>query len=215
LEYREYIELWVHEIKTPIAGAKLICENAGTAQERDFLEELDSIERFVEQALFYSRSGNVEGDYLIKQTDLASLVSGALKTAARRLIANRIRVRTGDLSCVVFTDAKWLDFILRQIIDNSVKYGCKKLEFYGRQNANSVSIFIQDDGAGIPDQDIGRVFDKGFTGENGRRFGRSTGLGLYLCGKLCAKLGLEISVASRPGEGARVEIVFPKSDMYF
>ncbi|MDR1194587.1 MAG: sensor histidine kinase [Peptococcaceae bacterium] len=209
LEYREYIELWVHEIKTPIAGAKLICENS---QNRAVLTELDRIEFFVEQALFYSRSSNVERDYLIKEMALAELVRGALRGGARYLIAHKIKASAEDLDYAVFTDGKWLTFILRQLLDNAVKYGGSEVRFWGRQNAQSVSLFLGDNGIGIPERELSRVFDKGFTGENGRRFGRATGLGLYLCKKLCLKLGLGITLSSRPGEGTVAEIVFPKSD---
>jgi signal transduction histidine kinase len=208
-DYREYIELWVHEIKTPIAAARLVGENARNAAA---LAELAKIEFFVEQALFYARSETAEKDYLIRSVTLAELVSSVLKNNARFLIAHKISVRLDALETVVFTDGKWVAFILRQIIDNSVKYGCRALFFEGRRHENSVSLFVRDDGVGIPAQDIGRVCDKGFTGDNGRRFGRSTGLGLYLCQKLCRKLGLGLAFES-PGPagsmGTTVEIVFP------
>jgi signal transduction histidine kinase len=205
-EYREYVELWVHEIKTPIAVAKLLCENT---QNADMDAELDRIERCVEQALFYARSGNVEDDYMIRRIALADLLSDTLKSRAKYLIERKIRVRMNNLAHTVYTDPKWLSFILWQLIDNAVKYGCKDIEFSGAQNDRGVSLFIRDDGAGISEKDIGRVFDKGFTGENGRRFGHSTGIGLYLCKKLCTKLGLGISLSSAPGEGVVAEIVFP------
>jgi signal transduction histidine kinase len=207
-EYREYIELWVHEIKTPIAAAKLLCENA---HNKEIDGELDRIDRFVEQALFYARSGNAENDYMIRRIDLSELLNGTIRSGAKYLIGRKIRIRTKDLSYTVFTDPKWLSFIMWQLIENSVKYGCGSLEFSGVQNENSVSLFIRDDGVGISEKDIDRVFEKGFTGENGRRFGRSTGLGLYLCKTLCDKLGLGISIASKPGEGVVAELVFPKS----
>jgi signal transduction histidine kinase len=209
-EYREYIELWVHEIKTPIAVAKLLCENA---QDADTEAELDRIERFVEQALFYARSGNVEDDCMIRRVALAELLADTLKNRAKYLIACKIRVRMKNLAHTVFTDPKWLSFILWQLIDNAVKYGCKNIEFSGVRKDRSVSLFIRDDGVGIPEQDVGRVFDKGFTGENGRRFGHSTGLGLYLCKKLCTKLGLGLSLSSAPGKGVVAEIVFPVSEL--
>jgi signal transduction histidine kinase len=211
-EYREYIELWVHEIKTPIAAAKLICENAQDARSAELTAEIDKIERFVEQALFYARSGNVENDFMIRRIALSEILNGALRNGAAYLIAHRIRIRTEALSHTVFTDPKWLSFILWQLIDNSVKYGCRSIEFSGAQNARSVALFLRDDGVGIPEQDLGRVFEKGFTGENGRRFGRSTGLGLYLCKKLCTKLGLDISVSAAPDKGVVVKIVFPAGE---
>ncbi|MDR1203996.1 MAG: sensor histidine kinase [Peptococcaceae bacterium] len=209
LEYREYIEMWVHEIKTPIAGTKLICENT---HNQEILTELDKIEFLAEQVLFYSRSGSVEKDYIIKAVPLSDLVGGALRNNAVYLIANKVKITALELDWTVFTDAKWVVFILRQIMDNSVKYGGTHLEFRGVPHPQSVSLFIRDDGVGIPEKDIPRVFDKGFTGENGRRFGRSTGFGLYLCKKLCTKLGLAVSIASEAGQGAAVEIQFPKSE---
>jgi signal transduction histidine kinase len=209
IEYREYIELWVHEIKTPIATAKLLCENT---RNTEIDGELDRIDRFVEQALFYARSGNAENDYMIRRIDLSELLADVLKNNAKYLIGRRIRVQTKNLTHTVFTDPKWLGFIIWQLIENSVKYGCASIEFSGAQNAGSVSLFIRDDGVGISEKDIDRVFEKGFTGENGRRFGRSTGFGLYLCKKLCTKLGLGISISSKSGEGAVAEIVFPKGE---
>ena len=114
----------------------------------------------------------------------------------------------------VFTDLKWTDFILQQLIDNAVKYGCRKIRIFSGVGENSVSLFVRDDGIGIPERDLKRVFDKGFTGENGRGHARSTGLGLYLCKKLCVKLGLGISIESEQWEYTQVEIIFPKSEMY-
>jgi signal transduction histidine kinase len=116
----------------------------------------------------------------------------------------------GDLSFKVYTDVKWVSFILRQIINNSVKYGGENIEFFAVPREGGVSLMVRDDGIGIPEADLKRVFEKSFTGENGRLYGRSTGLGLYLCRKLCTKLGLSISASSRSGEGVTAEIVFPK-----
>lgn len=183
---------------------------------------------------FYSRSNNVEKDYIIKQVDLSEIVNRVLRNNAPHLIEQKIGIETAELEQTVLTDSKWTDFILQQLIDNAVKYGCTKLKFYSEQNPNGVSLFVCDNGIGIPPQDIGRVFDKGFTGENGRTHGRSTGIGLYLCKKLCVKLGLDISVQSqdkntrrvvcedtdigttvKEGSGTTIQIVFPKSDMNF
>jgi signal transduction histidine kinase len=209
-EYREYIELWVHEIKTPIAGAKLIAGNEGNAAA---LDAIDRIESFVEQALYYARSNAVEKDYVINPVMLSELVGGALKSNSKFLIARGIAVRTNDLNYEVFTDAKWVVFILRQIIDNAVKYRSSVIEFSGELHRNGASLLISDNGIGIPDRDMAKVFQKGFTGSNGREYGHSTGLGLYLCRKLCLKLGIGISIASQPGRSTTVEISFPKGDI--
>jgi signal transduction histidine kinase len=208
-EYREYVEMWVHEIKTPIAGAKLIGENRNN---RAALEALDRIESFVEQALYYARSNAVEKDYAINPVSLTDMVGDALKSMSRFLIAHEVSVKTVDLDIEVFTDAKWVVFILRQLVGNAIKYGGAALEFSGERSGGGVTLLIRDNGVGIPEQDVGRVFEKGFTGVNGRKYGSSTGFGLYLCKKLCTKLGLGISVSSAPGRGTTFALSFPKAD---
>ncbi len=210
-EYRDYIELWVHEIKTPIAGAKLICENTDNKALQDSLERMDKL---VEQALYYSRSSHVEKDFLIKEIQLKQLLNSVLRKNARYLIERKIKIDLSALDVTVYSDSKWLDFILTQILDNSVKYDSRTIKIYAEQNENSVSLFLFDDGIGIPKQDQRRVFDKGFTGENGRAYPKSTGLGLYLCKKLCDKLGLHILITSEQGIYTQLCITFPKSSMY-
>ncbi|MDR2749454.1 MAG: sensor histidine kinase [Clostridiales bacterium] len=230
VEYREYIELWVHEVKTPIAAAKLM---AGNAMDEALEDEVDKIDGYVNQALFYARSSIVEKDWSIRRVKLSALVGASVKANARFLISRSVSISTENLDSDVFADTKWMVFIISQLIGNSVKYGSKKLEFIGMEKSGYSSLVIKDDGIGIPEKDIDRVFEKGFTGENGREFGRSTGLGLYLCKKLCHKLGLDIRVkaslynglenglenGSENGSdngaehGTEMEIVFPKDDM--
>jgi signal transduction histidine kinase len=203
-EYCEYVELWVHEIKTPISGAKLICENKGY----DSLgAELNKIELCVEQALFYARSRSVEKDYMLRETDLAKTIREAVKNSAVLLIAKRVNVEIAADGNVV-ADGKWLEFILRQLLDNAVKYGAKNIIFRFENNALTVC----DDGIGIPPEDITRVFERGFTGINGRQTAKTTGMGLYICRELCGKLGLDISLLSDGrGKGTVVEIRFPQN----
>ncbi len=211
--YREYIELWVHEIKTPIAGAYLAASNHDTPQMRSVEAELKRIETLVDTVLYYARSTAVEKDYVVKECRLEELINDALKKRARELIELRIRVKKGELDMIVYTDAKWLGFILDQILLNSIKYQATQILMEAQEGAQSVTLHVQDNGIGILPQDIGRVFEKGFTGENGRKFQKSTGMGLYLCKTLCDKLGLSIAVRSE--EGTTVSITFPKSEMYF
>ncbi|MDR0570475.1 MAG: sensor histidine kinase [Clostridiales Family XIII bacterium] len=201
LGYREYVELWVHEIKTPISGAMLICENNGY---EDVAAELAKIEGYVEQALFYARSGAVEKDYILRETDLRKLVAGLIRGNARMLIARKIKVEP-LAEGVVVTDSKWLTFILRQLLDNAVKYGAKTVTFTFADGVLTVS----DDGVGIPAGDLPRVFERGFTGENGRTTSKSTGMGLYICKELCRKMGLGISARSE--NGTAVSITFPQN----
>lgn len=215
-EYREYIETWVHEVKTPISSSGLIIENNPNEVTRNLNSELVKIENYVDQALFYSRSSNVEKDYIIRQTTLKELVSSALRKHSALLIEGKVRVQTSALEKTVFTDAKWTDFMIGQILMNSVKYrsDAPEIQISGLQNENSVTLVISDNGIGIPKKDLERVFEKGFTGTNGRTTAKSTGIGLYLCKRLCTKMNLGISLASTVGSGTMVSIVFPKSNMY-
>jgi len=214
-EYKEYIETWVHEVKTPIASSKLIIENNASPVTRSIGEEMSKIEDFVEQALFYSKSSSVEKDYIIKEVSLESVVKSIIRKNAKALIESKFTMELKQLSYNVYTDTKWIDFILGQIIANAIKYkrDPAKISFYAQENANSITLYIEDYGVGIDDKDIPKVFDKGFTGQNGRKHAQSTGIGLYLCRTLCDKLGLQLSLTSKGNEGVIVAIVFPINRM--
>ena len=215
-DYREYIELWVHEIKTPIATCKLLIENNESPLTESIGEEVCKLENYIDQALFYTRSNTIEKDYIIKEMSLSSCVNKVLNNNADALIKKRVKISIGDLEKIVYSDSKWIEFILGQIISNSIKYmnkEHKELKIYCSENSKYVILNIEDNGAGISEKDISRVFHKGFTGENGRKFGKSTGIGLYLCKKLCKKLGLDINLVSEEGEFTRVSIIFPINRM--
>lgn len=215
-DYREYIETWVHEIKTPIASTKLIIENNRNEVTNKIDFQMDRIEGFVEQVLYYSRSNNVSKDYIIKQINLDLVVRNVIKRNYRDFIHKKIKLDIKDIDEIVHSDGKWLEFIINQIIVNSIKYSNSKepmISIYSIKKANSVMLTIEDNGAGIIDKDINRVFEKGFTGENGRKFSKSTGMGLYLCEKLCSKLGLKIIIVSEVNKGTKVTLIFPLSSM--
>ncbi|AVP60321.1 sensor histidine kinase [Clostridium botulinum] len=214
--YREYIETWVHEIKTPIASTKLIIENNRNEVTNKIDFQMDRIEGFVEQVLYYSRSNNVSKDYIIKQINLDLAVRNVIKRNYRDFIHKKIKLDIKDIDEIVHSDGKWVEFIINQIIVNSIKYSNSKepmISIYSIKKANSVLLTIEDNGAGIIDKDINRVFEKGFTGENGRKFSKSTGMGLYLCEKLCSKLGLKIIIVSEVNKGTKVTLIFPLSSM--
>ena len=215
-EYREYIEMWVHEIKTPITSAHLIIENDKNISTIRIDDELNKIDHFVEQALFYARSTTLEKDFKIEKTTLKTLVQEALKSYSKQIIEAHGRPVFENLDIPVFADRKWCVFMIGQIIANSVKYAKENLilTFKGSSFDNGCSLSISDNGIGITEADIPRVFDKGFTGENGRKFGKSTGIGLYLCRKLCHKMNMEISAASSFENGTTVKITFPKENLY-
>lgn len=211
-DYREYIETWVHEIKTPIASARLMIENNQNEITRNINYEMKKIEEYIEQVLYYSRSNDVSKDYIIKEISLETLVRSVIKKNSRDFISRNISIDIEAVEGTVYSDAKWLEFILNQLMGNAIKYtkGSKgKVKISTIRNENNIVLTIEDNGIGILDKDIGRVFEKGFTGENGRKFGRSTGIGLYLCQKLAAQLGLGLTLTSKSGEGTMVSIIFP------
>ncbi|MGL4774229.1 MAG: sensor histidine kinase [Clostridium sp.] len=212
-DYREYIETWVHEIKTPIASTRLLIENNNNDVTRKIDIQLDKIENFVEQVLYYSRSDEVYKDYIIKEIPLGDVVRKVVKKNYRDFIGRKISLQLGEVDEIVYCDSKWIEFIINQILVNSIKYSKGKedrISIFTEAQDNSVILNIEDNGVGIEERDKHRVFEKGFTGENGRRFGKSTGMGLYLCNKLCEKLGLGIALESKVNEGTRVKIIFPK-----
>ena len=215
-DYKEFIELWIHEVKLPLTTSKMIVENNKNKVTRSIEEELDSIENYVEQALFYARSSAVEKDYYIRKCNLKDIVNESIKKNKTSLIEEKVDINIHDLDNVVSTDSKWIVFILGQIIQNSVKYRNKKsllnIEVYSEPKKDNTVLYIKDNGIGIKKEEISRVFDKGFTGTNGRLAGKkSTGIGLYLCRNLCEKLGVSINVISTDSVGTVVSLVFPNS----
>lgn len=213
-DYKEYIELWIHEIKIPIATSKMVIENNKNAITKSIDEELDKVENYIEQALFYARSNTVEKDYYIRKVVLKEIVNESIKKNKSSLIQEKISIDIHDLDIEVNTDNKWIVFILNQIIQNSIKYRKKEnsvIEMYANQGKENVILYIKDNGIGIKQGEITRVFEKGFTGTNGRLSNKkSTGIGLYLCKKLCNKLGIGIELNSVQNEGTEVKLVFPK-----
>lgn len=212
-EYREYIESWVHEIKAPITSVALACENHKNVVTRNISRENQKIENYVEMALYYARLGQVYQDYQIQETNLETVVQEVLVRNKYYFIQNQVQVEV-DCPHKVATDKKWILFILNQLVLNSVKYRKEegaKLWIYTLSKDEGISLVVKDNGVGIPKAEQKKIFEKGFTGSNGRIHERSTGMGLYLCRKLCGKLGLEIHAKSQEGTGTEMTISFPVS----
>lgn len=215
--YKEYIESWVHEIKAPITGISMICENrrkSGEEAYRTIEVENQRIENYVDMALYYARSDEVYKDYLIAETDLDAVACEVLEKNRLMLIQNHVRAEV-ECSNPVYTDRKWIQFILNQMILNSVKY-CQEhplIRIYTKQTVQGVLLMVEDNGIGIKEEECSRIFEKGFTGSNGRRTERSTGMGLYLCRKLCEKLGVGLTVQSAYGQGTKMILEFPVSNL--
>lgn len=214
-QYREYIELWVHEIKTPITSAKLIVENDKNITTLHISDQLSKIDRFVEQVLFYARSTSLEKDFKVEKTNLKDLVITAVKTYSKSIIQVGGRLQLDSLDIQVYSDSKWVSFVIGQIIANSIKYKRENLciKINGYVYENGASLVISDNGMGISEKDLQRVFDKGFTGENGRNHHRSTGIGLYLCKKLCRKMNIDITISSEVNIGTEIKIDFPQNSL--
>ena len=215
-DYKEYIELWIHEVKIPIAASKMIIENNKNEVTKSIDEELDKVENYTEQALFYARSNAVEKDYIINKTNLKEIVNGAILKNKTTLLNEKVSIELSNLKEEeVYTDSKWAVFIVNQIIQNAIKYSKKenkKVEISSQEKNDKVILYIKDNGIGIKKGEITRVFERGFTGENGRIIGqKSTGIGLYLCKKLCDRLGLGIELNSEKDKGTEVRIIFPKN----
>lgn len=214
-DYKEYIELWIHEIKIPIAASKMVIENNKNEVTKSIDEELNKVENYIEQALFYARSNTVEKDYYIRKVVLKEIVNESIKKNKSSLIQEKISINIHNLDIEVNTDNKWIVFILNQIIQNSIKYRKKEksiIEIYANQGKENVILYVKDNGIGIRQGEITRVFEKGFTGTNGRLSNKkSTGIGLYLCKKLCNKLGIGIELNSVQNEGTEIRLVFPQS----
>lgn len=215
--YREYIEMWIHEVKTPLAAAKLILENHPSEISDAMDEEMRQINYYLEQALYYARSNSVEKDYIVKKLNLKDVVQNSVRLNARTLIGNKVKIEMKNLNQEIFCDEKWISFILNQIISNAVKYKKEdaRISFDAVQTENQIVLKITDNGIGISLKDLPRVTEKGYTGTTGRNYQKSTGMGLYLCKKLCDKLQLSFKIESKEEQYTTVMIGFPRNSMIF
>ena len=206
-QYRDmvdYYTVWAHQIKTPIAAMRLHLQSEDTAQSRKLLQELKRIERYVEMVLTFLRLGSDSTDYVIKSYDLDSIVRPAVKQFAGEFISKKLTLRYEPLSTSVVTDEKWLSFVIEQLISNAVKYTA----------SGGVSLYMEapktlciaDTGIGIAPEDLPRIFENGYTGFNGRRDKRASGIGLYLCRQICDRLGHGLSASSEVGKGTVIRL---------
>lgn len=212
-DYKEYIESWVHEIKIPITSAKLLCENNKTVITNKIDEDIEEVNNYVEQALFYARMDQVSNDFMIREISLNEVIKNVLARNKKIMIQNNMKVELKDVNIKCYTDEKWLEFILNQIITNSIKYRNDNnavVKITGIQNKENIILKIKDNGIGIKKSEIDRIFDKGFTGTNGRNQTKSTGIGLYLCKRLCEGIGMEIDANSKENEYTEIVIIIPR-----
>lgn len=218
IDFKEYVEMWIHEVKIPIASLTLISHNHQNEIDKKYIEQIRKLDNYIDQILYFVRSENVEKDYIIKEKKLQEIIKNVALKNKDDLLENAVRLDVDVHNEKVLTDSKWLEFILNQIINNSIKYKRKNTESYIKIKANEdkdrLYLTICDNGIGIPKSDIKRVFDKSFTGENGRTMTKSTGMGLYIAKKLCDKLGHKITVESEINEYTKITIIFTKNNFY-
>lgn len=217
VEFKEYLEMWIHQIKIPISAIKLMNYN-GNIDVAKQLVQINRMNDYVEQILYYARADAPEKDYILKKCNLEGIINNVLLQQKELLLGSRIKIQKNNTDKDVVTDVKWITFMLGQIINNSVKYMDKNKESYISFEVEEAKyktiLTIKDNGIGIAIKDVPRVFERSFTGENGRKNNVSTGMGLYICKRLCDKLGHEIDISSVDGEETSVSILFGKNDYY-
>ena len=202
-ESMDYYTMWVHQIKTPISAMRLILQDDESERGRALSTELFRIERYVELVLSYLRLGGGSTDYMIRQVDVDNMLRQAVRKYAPLFIRGKVALELRETALHVLSDEKWLQLVVEQVLSNAVKYapgGHVKVWSEGER------LFIQDDGVGIAAEDLPRIFERGFTGYNGRMDKRATGIGLYLSREICRKLGHTITVESELGKGTRVTV---------
>lgn len=222
-ELNDYITKWVHEIKLPISVCELIADRieedieAASDIPNSLRGELARIRFLVEQVLYAGRASSYSEDLLVNEVNIKNVVKDVIKKNSFLFISKRIDLKLGNLDYNVRTDKKWISYILEQIINNACKYVEENgsIEVYAKEDDKTIRLFIKDNGTGILPKDIKRVFDKGFTGDNGRKVQKSTGMGLYFSKKMAAKLNHDIEVNSQVDEYTEFCIVFYKLGDYF
>ena len=200
----DYYTLWAHQIKTPIAAMRLTLQNEDSALSRRLTAELGRVERYVEMVLAYLRLDADATDYVLRETELDEIIRGAVKKFSGEFIERRLALDFRPTNLRVLTDEKWLSFVLEQLLSNALKYTPEgKITICAEAPA---TLCVADTGIGIAPEDLPRIFEQGFTGYNGRTDKRASGLGLYLCRRVCQNLGHAITAESEPGKGTTVRL---------
>ena len=200
----EYYTVWAHQIKTPIAAMKLHLQNEDSLLSRTVSSELLRIEQYVEMVLVFLRLDSKSTDYVIKEYELDDIVRQAVKKFAGEFIARKLTLDYDEVGVLVITDEKWLLFVIEQVLSNALKYTRSGGISIYLENENVLC--IKDTGIGVAYEDLPRIFEKGYTGYNGRGDKKASGIGLYLCKRICGNLGHNISAVSVPGEGTTIKI---------
>lgn len=216
--FKEYLELWIHEIKIPVSSLLLMFHNHKDQYDEKAKKQVAAINDYLEQILYYERSEISSNDYLIKEVQLKDIIHTVALKNMDVILEKNITLKVDCQNETVISDGKWLEFIVNQIVNNAIQYMDDKKEkvihISTKKNEKHLQLLIEDNGIGISPNDLPKVFDKSFTGNNGRIRQRSTGMGLYICKSLCTKLGHHIYIHSTVSKGTAVTIDFYNHDYY-
>ena len=222
-EMKDYYTMWAHQIKTPISALNLMFQVLGVYPEEGSIEikelkqELFKVDFYVDAVLQYLRLEDISSDFKFDYYNLDSIVKQSVKKYATQFIYRKIKIELGNLDTMVLTDEKWISFVIEQLLSNAIKYtksdGTVKIYLKETFNRNDKLLIIEDTGIGINEEDLPRIFERGFTGYNGRLDKKSTGIGLYLCKKAINQLSHKISIESRYDVGTKVMIDLASSDI--
>ena len=203
-DLEEYFTLWAHQVKTPLSAMRLLLQQ-DEPEQGELRAQLQRVEQYVQMVLCYLRLDSDSTDYLLREYDLDGIVRRAVRGYAGQFIRKKLRLDYAEVSCRVLTDEKWLLFVIEQVLSNALKYTPAGGTISIRLE-EPMCLVIADTGIGIAPEDLPRVFERGFTGYNGRRDQKASGIGLYLCRRILNKLGHGISIDSAPGVGTTVRL---------
>lgn len=211
-DMEQYYNIWVHQIKTPISGMNVLLQSMEPTEEVGELQnQLFSVEQYVDMALQYQKIKSTTNDFSFAEIPLNKVIRENIRKYARLFIAKKLAVRYEETALRVLTDEKWISFVLGQIITNAVKYSDKgSITISAYEDECNTYLSVKDEGIGISPEDLPRVFERGYTGYNGRADKKSTGIGLFLCKSVTRMLGHKIQISSEPGNGTEVTIIFSK-----
>ncbi len=211
----DYFTIWAHQIKTPIAAMRLILQSEKSEFNDELLEQLFKTEQYVEMVMQYLRLDDMNSDLVFKKYSLDFIIKQAVRKYSKLFIRKKIKLNYEDLNIDVLTDEKWIVFVLEQILSNSLKYtNSGEISIY-MDEVHQDTLVVEDTGIGIEPEDLPRVFEKGFTGYNGRRDKKSTGIGLYLCKQILNKLSHTIEIESHVGKGTKIKVNFHVNEVNF
>lgn len=220
-EMQDYYGMWVHQIKTPISAMRMLLQ---TMEEeypeekklRELKAELFQIEQYVEMVLTYLRMEDMASDLKLESYSLDELIRASIRKYSQMFILKKIRLEYKTLNQMVITDKKWFCFVIEQILSNALKYTEKggTIQIFTKQESDQLWLVIEDNGIGIWEEDLPRVFERGFTGYNGRADKKSTGIGLYLCKKVMGRLRHQIRIESKVGVGTQVFLGLAREELH-